>query len=91
MKLQCTHPFPASPHCRNESYSALCQILHAMLDSVLVKNGGSPFLRGGYSGICQELITCLYRSTGLARNKFPTSEGSRMPSIGPTPDRTGIC
>ncbi|GBN71585.1 putative RNA-directed DNA polymerase from transposon BS [Araneus ventricosus] len=25
-----------------------------MLDSVLVKNGGSPFLRGGYSGICQE-------------------------------------
>ncbi|GBN46710.1 hypothetical protein AVEN_149534-1 [Araneus ventricosus] len=25
-----------------------------MLDSVLVKNGGSPFLRGVYSGICQE-------------------------------------
>ncbi|GBN57610.1 hypothetical protein AVEN_141751-2-1, partial [Araneus ventricosus] len=38
-KLQCTHPRPASPHCRNESYSAHCQILLAMLDSVLVKNG----------------------------------------------------
>ncbi|GBN86591.1 hypothetical protein AVEN_51301-1 [Araneus ventricosus] len=56
MKLQCTHPVPVSPHCRNESYSVHCQILHAMLDSVLVKNRGSPFLRGGYSGICQELV-----------------------------------
>ncbi|GBM74157.1 hypothetical protein AVEN_216165-1 [Araneus ventricosus] len=38
----------------NESYTAHWQIFLAMLDSVVVKNGGSPFLRVGYSGIRQD-------------------------------------
>ncbi|GBN37585.1 hypothetical protein AVEN_224254-1 [Araneus ventricosus] len=35
-----------------------------MLDSVLVKNGGSPFLKGEYSGIRQEQNrTAFFRAT----------------------------